>query len=348
MKQEKHTPKNDMSKIPNWLAILAIVPAVVSIMAYELLAYMVHVLYPGNAEYNPLVGLGMLVPMALMMELITFFYSHHLYKKVARFIQAIRQVGDGDFDVTIDPNKAGPLYDVAESFNKMTEELRSVQTLRRDFINDFSHEFKTPITSINGFANLLLDTEVTEDERREYLTIIAQESGRLAQLAQETMMMSRLDSQLSIPDKELYSLDEQIRQSIILLSPQWNEKKIHMDADLEEVNYNGNAELMTHIWTNLLSNAVKFTPPGGSIRVTMHAFAKQITVCITDSGIGMTKDQLERIFNKYYQGDTSHASKGLGLGLSIARRIVELNGGQLTAASTLGEGSSFTVQLPYL
>ena len=346
MKQEKHTPKNDMSKIPNWLAILAIVPAVVSIMAYEFLACMVNIFFPGATKYDPLVGLGMLVPMALMMELITFFYSHHLYKKAVRFIQAIRQVGNGDFDVTIDPNKAGPLYDVAESFNKMTEELRSVQTLRRDFINDFSHEFKTPITSINGFANLLLDTQVTEDERMEYLKIIAQESGRLAQLAQETMMMSRLDSQLYVPDKEPYSLDEQIRQSIILLSPQWNEKQIHMDADLEEVTYNGNADLMAHIWTNLLNNAVKFTPPGGIVRVTMHSFDKQITVSITDSGIGMTQEQMQCIFNKYYQGDVSHASKGLGLGLSIARRIVELNGGELTAASTLGEGSTFTVKLP--
>lgn len=346
MKHEKHTPRSDMSKIPNWLAILAIVPAVVSIMAYEFLAYMVNVFFHKNTEYDPLIGLGMLIPMALMMELITFFYSRHLYKKAARLIHAIKQVGDGDFQVSLNPDKAGPLYDVVESFNKMTAELRSVQTLRKDFINDFSHEFKTPITSINGFANLLLDTEVTEEERREYLQIIADESGRLAQLAQETMMMSRLDSQLSIPDREPYSLDEQIRQNIILLSPQWTAKQITVETALENVVFNGNAGLMVHVWTNLLNNAIKFTPEGGTIRVSMECFDGQTTICISDSGIGMTQEQLARVFNKFYQGDTSHASKGLGLGLSIAHRIVELCGGQLEASGTLGKGSTFTVRLP--
>ena len=236
--------------------------------------------------------------------------------------------------------------DVAENFNKMTAELKSVHTLRNDFINDFSHEFKTPITSINGFANLLLETEVTEEERRQYLTIIAEESSRLSKLAEETLMMSRLDSQQNIIDQEWYALDEQIRQNLILLSKDWGAKLIEIDTDLNPVSYLGNPALMSHIWLNLISNAIKFTPGHGRIAVNLKESGGKIYVSVADNGKGMTKEETSRIFNKYYQADASHATKGLGLGLSIAHRIVELCGGEIQVASTPGEGSTFTVILP--
>lgn len=344
MKRNKHL--NDINKLPNYFALMAIVPALLSIMAYEFLDYMVNIVWGQNPDYNPLLGLGMLIPMALLMELFTVFISRILYKKVDQLINGINQVASGKYDVTLNPAKLRPLNEVAENFNKMAAELRSVETLRNDFINDFSHEFKTPITSINGFANLLLDTEVSEEERRQYLQIIADESDRLATLSRDTLMMSRLDSQQSIPDKEFYALDEQIKQNIILLSRDWTKKKIDVDADLIPLKYYGNADLMSHIWINLLNNAIKFTPEHGEIHVIMRKEENHIAVSISDTGKGMTPEEISRIFQKYYQADPSHATKGMGLGLSIAHRIVELCDGHIEVTSTPEKGSTFTVLLP--
>lgn len=344
MKKNKHL--DDINKLPNYFAIVAIVPAVLSVMAYEFLDYMLNVVFQKNPDYNPLIGLGMLVPMALMMELSTYFFSKVLYRKVSRLISAINEIAQGNYNITLDPKKAKPLTDVVINFNKMTAELKSVETLRNDFINDFSHEFKTPITSINGFANLLLDTEVSEEERREYLQIIADESERLSALSRETLMMSKLNNQQSIPDKKYYALDEQIKQNIILLSREWNAKKIDLNADLPPVTYYGNMDLMSHIWLNLLGNAIKFTPIHGKINVSMKQEQNQIAVLISDTGKGMTEGEMVRIFNKYYQADPSHTTKGMGLGLSIAHRIVELSGGSIDVTSTSGCGSTFKVYLP--
>lgn len=344
MKRNQHL--DDINKLPNYFAIVAIVPAVLSVMAYEFLDYMLNVVFQKNPDYNPLIGLGMLVPMALMMELSTYFFSKVLYRKVSRLISAINEIAQGNYNITLDPKKAKPLTDVVINFNKMTAELKSVETLRNDFINDFSHEFKTPITSINGFANLLLDTEVSEEERREYLQIIADESERLSALSRETLMMSKLNNQQSIPDKKYYALDEQIKQNIILLSREWNAKKIDLSADLPPVTYYGNMDLMSHIWLNLLGNAIKFTPIHGKINVSMKQEQNQIAVLISDTGKGMTEGEMVRIFNKYYQADPSHTTKGMGLGLSIAHRIVELSGGSIDVTSTSGCGSTFKVYLP--
>lgn len=344
MKKDEHL--DDINKLPNYMAIAAIVPAVLSIIVYEFLEYMVNIVFQKNPDYDPLVGLGMLVPMALLMEFFTYFLSRALYKKVNQIISGINQVAGGNYNVTLHPEKLHPLTEIAENFNKMTRELRSVKTLRNDFINDFSHEFKTPITSINGFARLLLDTEVSQEEEQQYLQIIADESERLAALSNQTLMMSRLDSQQSIPDKIPYALDEQIKQNIILLSREWNAKKIDLGADLAPVTYVGNADLMSHIWMNLLNNAIKFTPECGTIDVSMRQEKDTVLVSISDTGKGMTEDEILHIFNKYYQADPSHATKGMGLGLSIAHRIVELCGGSIEVTSRPGEGSTFTVILP--
>lgn len=344
MKKNEHL--DDIYKLPNYFAIFAIVPAVLSILAYELIEYLVNAVIRPNPYYDPLVGLGMLIPMALMMELFTYFFSKVIYKKLNQIISGIHQVADGNYDITLNAKKLSPFTEVAENFNKMTAELRSVETLRNDFINDFSHEFKTPITSINGFATLLLDTEVPEAEKRQYLQIIADESERLAALSRQTLMMSRLDNQQSIPDKSPYALDEQIKQNIILLSREWTDKKIDMGVDLTPVTYCGNADLMSHIWMNLLNNAIKFTPECGTIDVAMRQEGNEILVCVSDTGKGMTEEQMTHIFNKYYQADPSHATKGMGLGLSIAHRIVELCGGRIEVKSTPGAGSTFTVRLP--
>lgn len=334
---------NDNKKLRNFFALFAIAPAFLSVIAYEIVDYFLNY---GQPDYDPLTGLGMFLPMVFLMEFYTFLVSGYLNKKMQNLIDAIEKVAKGDYNVVLDEKKAAPIPEVVANFNKMTAELRSVETLRSDFINDFSHEFKTPINSINGFANLLLEVELPEEDRNQYLKIIADESARLAKLAEETMMMSRLDNQQHIPDKEEYALDEQIKKDIILLSAQWNEKEIDMIPELESVRYFGNQKLMSHIWINLLNNAIKFTDEKGNIKVGLKKEKGQIYVSVTDTGKGMTKEQCERIFQKYYQADSSHATKGLGLGLSITHRIVELCGGHIEVDSEPGKGSTFTVILP--
>ncbi|MCM1542786.1 MAG: HAMP domain-containing histidine kinase [Blautia sp.] len=344
MKKQQLREQN--SRLQNYFALLAIVPAVVAIMAYEFLDYMLFLIRPQRTDYDPVTGLGILIPMALMMELITFFFSRYLLRKVGRLTNAINSVASGNFNVTLDEKHAAPLTEVVRDFNKMTQELKSVETLRKDFTNNFSHEFKTPIASINGFAQLLLDTEVSEAERQEYLHIIAEESARLTHLAEQTMMLSRLDSQQEIPDKETFSLDEQLRQTAILLSPSWSEKHIDLDVDIPALSYYGNPSLLSHLWINLLNNAIKFTPENGTISLSACRTGNCLRVSIQDSGCGMDEKQLPHIFHPYYQGSRSHSSNGLGLGLSIAHRIVELCDGSIEVTSALGQGSCFTVILP--
>lgn len=338
---------SDNNKLPNYFALMGIIPAILSVLAYEFLDYMIYLIHPERTDYNPLMGIGMLIPMAFLMQFFNFCVSKALLKKVNLLVDALHKVAKGDYQVRLNEKKAAPLTEIVQNFNKMTEELQSVETLRNDFINDFSHEFKTPITSINGFANLLLDTEVSEAEQREYLQIIADESKRLATLAEQTMMMSKLDSQVTIPDKEWYPLDRQLKQNIILLSKDWEAKGITIDTDIDKVSYHGNATLMAHVWINLLGNAIKFTPEAGTITVSLKQKKNSLYIAIQDTGKGMTEEEISRIFHKYYQADTSHATKGMGLGLSIAHRIVELCEGQIEVNSTPGCGSTFTVILPY-
>ena len=343
---KKHQ-KPDNQRLPNYFALVAIVPAILSIIAYEFIEYFRVVVWDdGTWQRTFLYGLGMLTPMALMMELFTFFLSSILSKRVNKIAEAMQKVAQGDFYIELKPEKLKPFRDIAIDFNKMTNELRSVETLRKDFINDFSHEFKTPISSINGFAKLLLETDVSEEERRAYLEIIAEESERLAALAGNTMLLSKLENQTILSEAEDYRLDKQIRQNIILLSNAWEEKKIQMDVNLEEITYHGNADLMSHVWMNLLNNAIKFTPKHGIITVSMEKKEDEIKICFADTGIGMSEEDRKRIFQKYYQADESHATKGMGLGLSIVYRIIEMCEGTITVDSTPGEGSSFKITLP--
>lgn len=343
----KKYPKPDNQRLPNYFALVAIVPAILSIIAYEFIEYFRVVVWDdGTWQRTFLYGLGMLIPMALMTELVTFFFSCILSKRLNKIAEAMQKVAQGDFSIELKTEKLKPFRDIAIDFNKMTNELRGVETLRKDFINDFSHEFKTPISSINGFAKLLLETDVSEEDRRAYLEIIAEESERLATLAGNTMMLSKLENQTILSEMEDYRLDKQIRQNIILLSNAWEEKKIQMDVDLEEITYHGNADLMSHVWMNLLNNAIKFTPKHGIITVSMAKKEDEIKICFADTGIGMSEEDRKRIFQKYYQADASHATKGMGLGLSIVYRIIEMCEGTITVDSTPGEGSSFTITLP--
>ena len=202
------------------------------------------------------------------------------------------------------------------------------------------------IVSIRGFAKQLERNDLTDDQRREYLDIIVSESDRLANMASNVLLLSRLENQNIVTDRAVFRLDEQIRRCILLLEKQWTEKDLELDVDLEELSYNGNEEMMNHIWVNLMSNAIKFSPRGGPLRVSLKREGGAAVARVRDRGTGMDAQTRARVFEKFYQGDSAHTTEGNGLGLSLVRRIVDLCGGTIEVNSAPGEGSEFTVRLP--
>lgn len=268
------------------------------------------------------------------------------YQRERVLIDGIERVSQGDFFVRLETTKVGSWENIYRNFNKMMDELQNYRIMNENFIKDLSHELKTPIASIHGFAEILLSDEITKEERRQYLQIIADQSARLASLAQNTLMLSKIDSQQFIMAKNTFALDEQIKQCLILFSGQWKEKGLSFSADLEEVAYWGNEELLEQVWINLLNNAGKFTPAGGEICVSMQKHDEEIILACTDSGIGMSKEVQEHIFDRYYQGDRSRATAGHGLGLAIVWRIIQLHGGRITVESAPNAGSTFWIHLP--
>ncbi len=262
-------------------------------------------------------------------------------------VHAMHAVSQGDFSVRVDAEDVpGDMGELACSFNDMAAELGSLELFRKDFINNFSHEFKTPIVSIRGFAKQLERDDLTDAQRREYLDIIVSESDRLANMASNVLLLSKLENQTIVTDKASYPLDEQLRRAILLLEKQWTEKNIEPDVELEPVVFFGNEEMMNHVWVNLLGNAVKFSPKGAPLIVRLRREGDEAVCVIRDAGPGMDDATRRRVFEKFYQGDTARATEGNGLGLALVKRIVDLCGGRVEVDSAPGRGATFTVRLP--
>lgn len=287
--------------------------------------------------------------MVIMIGVLVTIYTGVYRKRVEELntiSKAISRVAGGDYQYRIEYKKKEAIAAIYEDFNKMTKELSSVQLLRTDFINNYSHEFKTPIASINGFAELLMERELAPEEQRQYLEIIRDESARLTALAQNTILLSKLSNQQIVSDLVQYNLGEQLRQCSIVCSRNWMEKKQVFSGNFPDISYCGNRELMQHLWINLLNNAIKYTPNGGELFFGAEQREQSVWITVTDTGEGMSEETKQHLFEPYYQGDSSRSVQGLGLGLAIVKRIVELCEGEIQVESKLGEGTTITVVLP--
>lgn len=294
-------------------------------------------------EDNILVFAVIVMSMSVVFGLaLSFAYSAIMIKASKPYLDALQRVAECDFAVRIDDSSVFANLGIAHNFNNMVAQLESVETLREGFISDFSHEFKTPIVSIAGFAKLLKDPSLTAEQRNEFLDVIIAESDRLVGLSESVLMLNRLDTQVIV--KEQFSLDEQLRQCALLFDRQCQAKNISLEADIEDgINFISNAKLLNQVWVNLLSNAVKFTQENGKITVECKRVNDSVYVKISDNGCGMPPEVMQNIFNKFYQGDKSHTTQGNGLGLAIVKKIVEVLDGSISVYSEVGKGSSFTV-----
>ncbi len=285
---------------------------------------------------------------ALIGAVLASFLGRYYLRPLKQVIRATKEIKKGNFKVRLETegNPQAEMNDLIANFNEMAKELDGIELFRNDFINNFSHEFKTPIVSIRGFAKELELDGLSTAERQEYAHIIAEEADRLAHLSANVLELSKLENQQIVTDQVEFYLDEQLRQCILMQESAWTAKGIDMIPELEETRYYGNEEILAHIWNNLLANAIKFTPEGGEIRVQMSRTETALTVRISDTGIGMSEEVRARVFEKFYQGEPSHSRRGYGIGLTLAQRAAVLSGGSIAVESRLGEGSTFTVTLP--
>jgi signal transduction histidine kinase len=271
--------------------------------------------------------------------------SYLFVSKLKKLIRATNEVAEGNFDVEIKCYGKDELGQLTEHFNIMAKKLKSTAYIQKDFMNNVSHEIKTPINSIQGFAKILKRKNLTEKEREEYLDIIIEEAKRLENISVNVLRLSKLENQDVLENEDKFKIDESIRKSILVLQNKWIKKNIEFDLDLDKTYYYGEEELFIQVFTNIIENAIKFSEENGKIEVRINKNVDYIEISIKDYGIGMDEYTKEHIFDKFYQGDKSRNDIGYGLGMSIVKRIVELSKGNIDVKSKLNEGTEFIIKL---
>lgn len=308
---------------------------------------LIHLGVLGRSAFAHMMGpVWLMIVSGVVSTIIAAWIGKFYLSPLKGLIEATGRVAKGDFSVRLPVEKNSEMGNLMHSFNSMVRDLGSIEMFRNDFINDFSHEFKTPIVSIRGFARQLQRDDITDEERKEYATIIANEAQRLSNLSANILLLSKLENQQILTEKTDFSLDEQLRTCILLMEKEWTAKELELDIDLDAVTINGNAEMLSQVWMNILNNAVKYTQRGGSIAVSLKRAEQTAVVRISDNGIGMDPLTKSHIFEKFYQGENSHHQQGNGLGLAMVKRIVELSSGKIYVESEKGMGTTFTIVLP--
>lgn len=291
-----------------------------------------------------------LIEMTVISLIIGIFVTNALAKwffnPIKKLRESMEKVADGDFSVQITTrSRAKEVREVYSGFNMMMNEINSTEILQTNFVSNVSHEIKTPINAIEGYSMLLQGSDNLTDEQREYIDKIVCNTKRLSTLTGSILLLSKLENQTIQQTKTTFSLDEQIRGAIVDLEDEWEKKEIEFDVDLEGISYCGNEALLRHVWYNIISNAIKFNTIGGSIFITMKKQNNKIKICFADTGVGISEEAKKHIFDKFYQGDTSHKDEGNGLGLSLVKKIISLEEGDIFADNIEGGGCKFTVIL---
>ncbi|MDO4536306.1 MAG: HAMP domain-containing sensor histidine kinase [Clostridium perfringens] len=325
---------------------------IINLITTAITAWLVYFLFcigildDDNIKHNMVVPMITLMSCVIIGIVVSTISSKVVLKRIRHFIEATGRLSRGDFSTRLNIKYPPEFIVLSKNFNRMAEELGGMEVLRTDFINNFSHEFKTPIISIKGFAEILKDDSLSKEERDEYLDIIIEESQRLSYLATNVLNLSKIETQAILKNKQEFNVGEQIRQSILLLESKFKAKNISLDINIDDCILNGNKEMLGQVWLNLLDNSIKFTKENGIISVDVKKSEHNIFITFGDNGVGISESAVSKIFDKFYQGDTSHATKGNGLGLTIVKKIVELHLGTIQCESVVSKGTKFKIMLP--
>lgn len=348
MKTNKSTLKpsvKDNFYLLKWLLLISVCLILGGVLSFSLILISIRII-DGPLAFSPIWIVGMIPLMALVAVPVTMLIYRQLVRSLHPLLMGMEKVAGGDLNTYLPTANAKDFTKVYENFNKMVGEIQSVESLRTTMLDNLSHELKTPIASISGFSKLLIEKDLTVEKQKQYLSIIVAESDRLDKMVKNILLLGKLDAQEIVANKEIFSLDSLMQDCIIALEHEWSDKGISMEANMSNISFNGDKELLKSIWLNLLSNSIKFTPSGGEITITMHEDVKNVFVLITDNGIGMSEDTIKHIFDRHFQADTSQKGKGQGLGLAIVKRAVKLCNGKISVESAQNKGSTFTIELP--
>ncbi|KPG70637.1 hypothetical protein AEQ18_08755 [Enterococcus sp. RIT-PI-f] len=294
-------------------------------------------------ELHQFVGL-IFINNAVIGTLVLLLALRTIVKPIKQLSEAARSVANGDFEVNVDLKNKDEIGQLALEFNQMVQEINSIDKMRKDFVSNVSHEFRTPITSISAYAKLIEMSASSGMETKEYAQAILAESDRLTHLSTNLLRLSEIENKV-FRSTNKFSLDEQIRQAILTLEPQWSKKKMDLSIDLDSIEYRGDEELLYQVWLNLIQNAIKFSNLRGRLSVSLKIKNEKIDVTIQDSGTGIEKSDIPQIFDRFYQGNTSKKNQGSGLGLSIVQKIIEQEEGNLSVLSEIDKGTKITVTL---
>ena len=320
----------------------------VELLACVGLAFLIdNIAHTLNPNWNIPLLLELVIVSVVVGGVMTAIISRAFFNRVKNLRQAMDKVANGDFTIQLDTNKSssGEIKELYAGFNLMTNELKATEILQTDFISNVSHEFKTPINAIEGYSTLLQGCENLDDDQKEYVEKILFNTERLSSLVSNILLLSKIENQSIQAKRELFSLDEQIRESIVVLETAWAPKNIELDVELDSVKYNGNEIMMRHVWSNLIGNAIKFTPENSTVSIRLRNQKDKFIFSVTDQGEGLSDEAQKHLFDKFYQADTSHKSEGNGLGLALVKQILDIDGGNITAENVNGGGCRFTVTL---
>ena len=303
---------------------------------------------------NNILSIGWEVPLELEMVgsclligiLVTSQLSRYFFNPIKKLRSAMDKIADGDYSVRLeDISSSKEIMEIYTGFNLMAHELSVTEILQTDFVSNVSHEFKTPITAIEGFSVLLQESENLDEDQLDCIDKILFNSRRLSSLLGSILLLNKLENQQVATKQSKYRLDEQIRQSVVALEPAWEQKKIDLDVDLEHTYYCGSEAMMRHVWDNLIANAIKFTPENSKVKILLREEGAHLTVRVADQGPGLSEETQKHMFDKFYQGDTSHKQDGNGLGLALVKRILSIEQAGIYAENLPEGGCCFTVKL---
>lgn len=326
--------------------ILLVTAITVSSIAYVLLYFdLIQIEDKSSWVHGPLI---LLILISIVVStFISFYLAVKILNPVTKFSEVSHQVAKGNFDIQLEEiSSIDEIRDLVNNFNFMIKELSSIETLRNDFVASVSHEFKTPIAAIEGYATLIQDKTLSAAEHDDYTQMIIESSHQLSTLCGNILTLTKLENQEVQLTQTSFRLDELIRQSILLLENEWGPKEIEFHLELPPVTFTGNDKFLFLVWKNIIENAIKFTSFGGNITIQLLPAPSDVTVTISDDGCGMSPAVLKHAFDKFYQGDSTHKSTGNGLGLSLTKKIIDLCGGEISVSSTENVGTTFSVSLP--